>query len=357
MKISLFYEMQIADAGNGSEAALFRGCVEQAKLADDLGFHCVWAVEHHGLYEYAHSSAPEIFLSFVAAQTRKIRVGHGVTLTPHRFNHPIRIAERVATLDILSEGRVNWGSGKSSSNVEAELFGIEQEDLEPQWEEALSMVPTIWSNDVFSWDGKHYKVPPTHIVPKPVQKPHPPIFGPAYREESLMRLGRLGIGALNFSLPKFDDLQARIRGYKAAVRDAAPRAWAKNDTFGVTVNTCVLDDDLAACEHGFRGAKFFRDSFAVYYSEGQRPAPGPIPVPRDKFSRPAVEMLRKMRNGEDTQLLSIIGDPVIAREKVARFKEAGVDELLLIMQLGTIPQDVIMKSLRCFGEKVMPYVN
>src|SRR5262245_15019970 len=126
MKISLFYEMQISEPDQEREARLFHECVEQVVLADALGYHAVWAVEHHGLYEYSHSSAPETFLAFVAAKTKRIRLGHGVTLTPFRYNHPIRIAERVATLDVLSRGRVLWGSGKSSSVTEQLAF---QNDL------------------------------------------------------------------------------------------------------------------------------------------------------------------------------------------------------------------------------------
>ncbi|HEX9103729.1 MAG TPA: LLM class flavin-dependent oxidoreductase, partial [Polyangia bacterium] len=101
MKFSIFFEMQISEPTRAKEAQTFRDCLAQAELADKLGYHCVWEVEHHGLYEYSHSSAPEVFLSFVAARTEKIRIGHGVTLLPHRYNHPIRIAERIATLDIL----------------------------------------------------------------------------------------------------------------------------------------------------------------------------------------------------------------------------------------------------------------
>src|SRR5438045_2785637 len=99
MKFSLLIEVQIEAPTPGLERQAFLDCLEQAILADQLGYHCVWAVEHHGLLEYAHCSAPEIFLSFVAARTKKIRVGHAVTLTPYRYNHPIRVAERVATLD------------------------------------------------------------------------------------------------------------------------------------------------------------------------------------------------------------------------------------------------------------------
>jgi alkanesulfonate monooxygenase SsuD/methylene tetrahydromethanopterin reductase-like flavin-dependent oxidoreductase (luciferase family) len=115
MKFSLFFEMQLSRPTRSSEAQVFRDCVEQALLADALGYHCIWEVEHHGLFEYSHSSAPEVFLAFIAGRTKRIRLGHGVTLLPNRYNHPIRIAERIATLDILSGGRVNWGTGKSSS--------------------------------------------------------------------------------------------------------------------------------------------------------------------------------------------------------------------------------------------------
>src|SRR5687767_15089956 len=144
MKLSLFYELQIADPTRASEAELFNNCLEQTVIAEQLGYDCIWAVEHHGLFEYSHSSSPEIFLSFVAAKTTRIRVGHGVTLLPHRYNHPIRIAERIATLDILSGGRVNWGSGKSASLVEQVAFENKLDELHEQWLEAVRIIPEMW---------------------------------------------------------------------------------------------------------------------------------------------------------------------------------------------------------------------
>src|SRR5689334_11570494 len=191
MKFSLFYEMQISEPTREAEAKLFRECVEQAVLADKLGYHAVWEVEHHGLLEYSHSSAPEIFLSFVAARTQRIRIGHGVTLTPFRYNHPIRIAERIATLDILSGGRVNWGSGKSSSKVEQLAFENDVEQLHAQWLEALDMIPRMWQSDVFSYDGRFFHIPPTQVIPKPVQSPHPPLFAACSKPESAEAVGAL----------------------------------------------------------------------------------------------------------------------------------------------------------------------
>src|SRR4051795_10917518 len=161
MKFSLFFEMQLSRPTRSTEAQVFRDCVEQAVLAEALGYHCIWEVEHHGLLEYSHSSAPEVFLAFVAARTKRIRLGHGVTLLPYRYNHPIRIAERIATLDILSGGRVNWGSGKSSSLVEQVAFENDIKSLHEQWLEALEMIPRMWSADVFSHKGKFFDIPET----------------------------------------------------------------------------------------------------------------------------------------------------------------------------------------------------
>src|SRR5205814_1224627 len=165
MKFSIFFEMQISEPNRAREAQTFRDCLEQAVLADQLGYHCAWEVEHHGLYEYSHSSAPEVFLAFVAARTKKIRVGHGVTLLPHRYNHPIRIAERVATPDILSGGRVNWGTGKSSSQVEQQAFETRPEELHAEWLEALEMIPRMWSSDIFEHEGTFFHLPPTPPPP------------------------------------------------------------------------------------------------------------------------------------------------------------------------------------------------
>src|SRR6187549_3028575 len=176
MKFSLFFEMQISRPTRALEAQTFHDCLEQAVLADELGYHCVWEVEHHGLYEYSHSSAPEIFLSFVAARTKRLRIGHGVTLLPYRYNHPIRIAERIATLDILSGGRVNWGTGKSSSLTEQLAFENNLQTLHDEWVEALEIIPRMWREDVFSSKGRFFNIPPIQVIPKPVQEPHPPMF-------------------------------------------------------------------------------------------------------------------------------------------------------------------------------------
>jgi alkanesulfonate monooxygenase SsuD/methylene tetrahydromethanopterin reductase-like flavin-dependent oxidoreductase (luciferase family) len=314
----------------------------------------VWEVEHHGLYEYSHSSAPEIFLSFVAGRTRRIRLGHGVTLLPHRYNHPIRIAERIATLDILSNGRVNWGSGKSSSLVEQLAFENDVRQLHDQWREALGMIPRMWNEEVFSFKGRFFDVPPTQVIPKPVQLPHPPLFAACSKPESAVHVGALGLGALNFAIGDDRYLTEKVQNYRRAVAEARTDGWQVNNHFACTPPCVVLDDDREACRHGFRGARFFAEALARYYFAGDRPT-GPLDIPRGELSDDELREAMAFRTDKDAQLTAVVGDPVAARERVQRFVEAGVDELILIMQMGTVPHDIIMRTLRTFAERVMPH--
>lgn len=353
MKFSIFFEMQLSEPTRESEAALFHHCVEQAVYADELGYDAVWAVEHHGLYEYSHSSAPEIFLSFVAARTRKIRLGHGVTLTPFRYNHPIRIAERIATLDILSNGRVNWGSGKSSSLVEQLAFESDVATLHEQWLEALQIIPRMWKEDVFSYRGRFFDIPPTQVVPKPVQAPHPPMFAACTKPDSAASVGRLGIGALNFAIGNDEYLREKVNGYRNAVSAARPIHWQKTDHFACTPPCLVLDDDRKACAYGLRGARFFTETLGAYYFTSERPT-GRLDVPRDFLREEELDAIIAHRNAPGSTMTAIVGDPAAARESVQRFADAGVDELILVMQMGTVPHELAMESLRTFAEKVMP---
>jgi alkanesulfonate monooxygenase SsuD/methylene tetrahydromethanopterin reductase-like flavin-dependent oxidoreductase (luciferase family) len=354
MKFSIFYEMQISKPTRATEAQLFHDCLEQAIFADALGYHCVWEVEHHGLYEYSHSSAPEIFLSFVAAKTSRIRIGHGVTLLPYRYNHPIRIAERVATLDILSNGRVNWGSGKSSSAVEWHAFENDVKLLHDQWAEAVEMIPRMWSSDVFTHKGRFFNIPPTQVLPKPVQKPHPPMFAACSKPDTAAHVGSMGLGALNFAFGTDDYLTQKVRDYRKAVEGSAPVGRAKNNHFACTPPGLVLEDDRKACAYGYRGARFFMDALQRYYTAGDRPV-GELPIGRDFLSEEDLDDAMAIRNTEGSQPATLVGDPACVRETVQRFVDIGVDELILVMQMGTVPHEIVMESLKTFAEKVMPH--
>jgi alkanesulfonate monooxygenase SsuD/methylene tetrahydromethanopterin reductase-like flavin-dependent oxidoreductase (luciferase family) len=355
MKFSLFFEMQIADSTPEKEARLFQECVEQARLADEIGYHCIWEVEHHGLYEYSHSSAPEVFLSFIAAKTSRIRLGHGCTLLPYRYNHPIRIAERIATLDILSSGRVNWGTARSGSRVEQEAFEVDKPALYDEWREALEMIPRMWSPEPFSYKGRFFNIPPTYILPTPLQKPHPPIFAACSKPEDARRVGELGIGALNLATYREEMLAGCVRDYRGAIATSKPVGLTVTDHFACSAACLVLMDDQRACQHGLRGAMYFTQALLHYY-RGERPV-GAIPINRDFLPNDHVRDFRRVRNAPQSQLSSVIGDPQAARESVQRFADAGVDELLLVMQTGTTSHELVMESVKTFGEKVIPHFS
>jgi len=354
VKFSLLFEMQLSGPTLASEQRLFHAAVEQAVLAEQLGYHAAWAVEHHGLFEYSHSSAPEVFLSFVAARTSRIRLGHGVTLLPHRYNHPIRVAERVATLDVLSGGRVLWGSGKSSSRVEQVAFENDVNTLHEQWLEAVRMIPKMWSADVFAHKGRFFDIPPTQIIPKPLQSPHPPMYAACTGPESAAAAGALGLGALNFAVGSTDYLADKVSAYRTAIARAEPAGLAVTNQFACTPAALVLDDDRKACAYGFRGARFFVQSLGQYFFSGERPT-GPLSVNREFFSESDLDLAMQQRNSPNDVQNACVGDPTMAREFVQRFIDIGVDELAFVMQMGTVPLELVTESIRTFGEKVLPY--
>jgi alkanesulfonate monooxygenase SsuD/methylene tetrahydromethanopterin reductase-like flavin-dependent oxidoreductase (luciferase family) len=353
VKFSLLFEMQIAEASPAAEQQVFHDAVAQAELADRLGYHCAWAVEHHGLQRYSHSSAPEVFLSFVAARTRRIRIGHGVTLLPFAYNHPIRVAERIAALDILSQGRVNFGTGKSSSQVEQRAFQVDATTLTAQWEEALRMVVQMWRTGEFQYQRGAFSIPATPILPKPVQEPHPPLFTACTSPGSAQRAGHLGLGALCFSQGTFEEIGQQVSAYRDAAAAAEPIGVEATRHFACAPAALVLPDDREACRYGFRGARFFGTALDHYYKTWQ---PGAILTASTEFL--PEEMLKAamaLRNRDDGSYKMICGAPSFAREQVQRFVALGVDELILVMQMGTVPSELVLESIKTFGEQVLPH--
>src|SRR5512142_2864559 len=176
MRFGIFYEHQLPRPWTeGLEHKLFQDALDQIELADGLGFDNVWEVEHHFLEEYSHSSAPEVFLAAASQRTKRIRLGHGIVQLPIGFNHPARVAERIATLDLISGGRVEFGTGESSSQMELGGFGIDRHLKHAQWEEALDAVTRMLVEEPFAgYAGRFVSMPRRNVVPKPKQKPHPP---------------------------------------------------------------------------------------------------------------------------------------------------------------------------------------
>src|SRR5574341_1863285 len=244
MKFGLIYELQMQKPwSEDQESRTYHEALEQIELADKLGFDYVCEVEHHFLEEYSHSSAPEVFLAAASQRTKNIRIGQGVALLPGPFNPPIRVAERAAALDILSNGRVDLGTGRSITEQELGGVGIDPADSRPMWEEAIQMIPKMWTNETFSWEGDYFVVPPRMVLPKPVQKPHPPMWMACTQPESFRIAGSKGLGALSFGFIAPGMLEASMSVYRDALENAEPVGKFINDQFAATSFACVAPTD------------------------------------------------------------------------------------------------------------------
>src|SRR5688572_23974298 len=239
MKFGIFYEHQLPRPWTEeSEHKLLKDAVEQVKLADRLGIDYVWEVEHHFLEEYSHSSAPEVFLAACSQVTKNIRLGHGIVQLPFNFNPTARIAERIATLDLLSDGRVDFGTGEAGSETELGGFGIDPNDKRSQWIEALDAVTRMFVEEPFAgYDGDYLKMPPRNVVPKPFQKLHPPMWVACSRRETIHLAATKGIGALSFSFVEPAEAKAWVDDYYATLASPAcvPAGFAVNPQVAVVL--------------------------------------------------------------------------------------------------------------------------
>src|SRR5437899_6536147 len=215
MKISLFLEHPVPKPWSADkERQVFQDALELVELADKVGVHCVWLTEHHFLEEYSHSSAPEIFLAAASQRTKNIRLGHGIALMPPRYNHPARVAERISTLDLISDGRVEFGTGESASEMELGGFGVPREEKKLMWEEATRECVNMMTRSPYpGYEGAYFGMPPRNVIPKPYQKPHPPLWVASSRRETTMVAARLGMGSLGFAFETPEEAQERGEQY------------------------------------------------------------------------------------------------------------------------------------------------
>ena len=232
MKFGIFYEHQLPRPwGPGDEHRLYKDALEQVELADRLGFDTVWEVEHHFLEEYSHSSAPEVFLAACSQRTKRIRLGHGIVQLPIQFNHTARVVERIATLDLVSDGRVEFGTGEASSEAELGGFMIDRETKRDQWLENLDAAARMFVEEPFAgWKGKYFEMPPRNVLPKPLQKPHPPLWVACSRRETIHLAAEKGIGALSFSFVEPAEAKLWVDDYYQTLSSSAcvPAGFALN---------------------------------------------------------------------------------------------------------------------------------
>jgi alkanesulfonate monooxygenase SsuD/methylene tetrahydromethanopterin reductase-like flavin-dependent oxidoreductase (luciferase family)/putative sterol carrier protein len=370
VRFGLFYEHQLPRPhADGAEEKLLRDALEQVELADRLGFHSVWEVEHHFLEEYSHSSAPEVFLAAASQRTRQIRLGHGIVQMPPAYNHPARVAERIATLDLISGGRVEFGTGESSSQSELGGFGVDRELKRAQWEEALEVSTRLLVEEPFGGhQGRFLSVPPRNLVPKPKQKPHPPLWVACSRRDTILLAARKGMGALSFSFVEPEEARGWVDDYYAIIQSeqCQPAGFAVNPNVAVVVPFMCHQDEQTAIERGIDGAHFFGYSLAHYYVFGEH-RPGRTNLweefQRDRDKRGfARDLIRAddaplpVRLLQETlgSLRGAIGTPRQVTELIERYEQAGVDEVIFVSQAGRNQHAHICESIELFSREVLP---
>ena len=371
MRFGIFYEHQLPRPwSEGDELQLFQDALEQCELADRLGIEYAWEVEHHFLEEYSHSSAPEVFLAAVSQRTKDLRLGHGIIQTAPLYNHPARTAERVATLDLVSGGRVEFGSGESSSTAELGGFRIDPISKREMWQEGLEVAIRCMTEVPFTGvEGKYIQMPPRNVVPKPVQKPHPPLWVACSRRDTILLAAEKGIGALTFAFIDPEEALTWVGDYqKTLAEKCVPIGKAVTAEVACVTPMMVHHDEREAIARGLEGGNFFGFSLAHYYIFGSH-VPGQTNV-WDEFQNKREELgyspevaiaLQQERLGAKVAaaggnegLRGAIGTPHQLREYLKRYEEAGVDQIIFVQQAGRNRHEHIMESLELFGREVLP---
>jgi alkanesulfonate monooxygenase SsuD/methylene tetrahydromethanopterin reductase-like flavin-dependent oxidoreductase (luciferase family) len=369
MKFSMIYEAQVTDPTPEEEHRTLLEMVEQAEALDRLGFDNIWAVEHTSLTQYAHMSTPETFLAFVAGRTKRIGIGHGVVCLMPAMNHPIKVAERIAMLDILSGGRVQFGVGKGGSQQEAGAFGYELSELQPIIDEAMYLIPKILKDGHVEHHGQFIDIPSRPVHPSPVQTPHPPIYMATTRQDSLRMAGSRGIGALVMGFGGPEDVAEKNRVYREAWdnRDPADQVGFRPiQHLAALCPTIVSRDRQLARRVGLRGQRFFAESLAHWYQGLPRPTAYDLDAEEHLAALKELEQAKHAVIGEDKialhtnhgyfeEVADAYGTPADCIAYVQRLLDAGADEILFLSQMGGVPHERIMETIELIGNEVIPH--
>ncbi len=350
MKIGGFYEHQLPRPWTReSEHRLFKDALDQIELADRLGFDYVWATEHHFLEEYAHSSAPEVFLAAASQRTRNIRLGHGIVQMSPLINHPARVAERIATLDLVSDGRCEFGTGEGATECELGGFNVAQEEKRAMWLEGLQVVTRMLVEEPFKGhEGKYLRMSPRNVVPKPLQRPHPPLWLACSRRETILLAAKLGLGALTFSFVSPEEARQWVHDYYATLEnECEPAGYAVNPQIAIACPFLCDRDEQRVRELAFENHRFFLYGLGHYAFFGQH-EPGRTNLWENYKTKPENFALPEGRTQD------CIGTPDYIRARLREFEESGVDQVVFVSQAGRIPHEMLCSSMELFGKEVLP---
>jgi alkanesulfonate monooxygenase SsuD/methylene tetrahydromethanopterin reductase-like flavin-dependent oxidoreductase (luciferase family) len=379
MEFGLAYEMQRPTL---DDHAVVEETLEQCILADEMGFDYVWFVEHHFLTTFSSSPCPEVIFGALSRLTKRIRLGFGVVILP--YHHPVRVAERVAMVDQLSHGRVEFGTGRSAP-YEQTGMGIDPRNTREMWDESLTMIPKIWESDYFEWEGRFWQVPPRQVLPKPYQKPHPPIWVAALQPSTYELAAQKGIGVMALGVSAPSVLEPHIKSYRENIQKSQPvGAFVNNQWLSSVFGYCGEDDKEARelCARSLKtffgpGRPYVQDQKDIYQRLLQQWGGIPDHLAQN-FSR-YIDIKELNEGGIATQFdlsggsalahkiweemdadtltdrgVIVAGDPESCINAVKIHEVTGVDQIQFLMATETIDHARVMKSIELFGKHVIP---
>ncbi|MDA8048764.1 MAG: LLM class flavin-dependent oxidoreductase [Rhodospirillales bacterium] len=354
MQIDLFYELAVPPARAAGEAEVYRETLEEIALADTLGFGCAWLVEHHLAPGYSHATAPDLFLAAVSQRTSRIRLGHAVVVAP--CHHPLRVAERAATLDVLSGGRLELGLGRGFSAAEYAIFGARPEESRARLAEGLAVLRAAAVGPIAE-RGPFHDLGGVSVLPRPLQRPHPPLWLAAISPESVAWAAEQGLGLLAGPFKPWFMIRQDIARYRRTFRVAhgtGPPAEGRNPRVALALGVLCLEDAAEARRLG-------AEAFTWFYRrliEEARPVLRGMQASYEYYHRfrrlaglleRAVSLPMLERLG-----LVVVGDPAGCARRFAAFRRAGIDRLLCAIGAGALPSAVVRRSMALMARHLLP---
>lgn len=345
MKFGLHY--QLPCAGDQSPVQRYRDTIEQAVHAEALGFESVWPVEQHFHAELSISPAPLLLLSSIAERTRTLRLGIAIILLP--LSHPVRVAEEIATLDVLSNGRVECGVGRGSIPTHFAGYGLQQSESRARMLESLDIILRAWTTERFSFQGQFWNVDNAAVVPKPVQQPHPPLRIAANSADTLEWAGQQGHPIFVASqVNPFRKITELLPRYRHA-RKAAGRPEQSADDVTLLGPVYVAEDPVQLRRELEPTIQHFLQTVAAVFASA-----GALPEGRPKE---AMERFRRLTYEQVCEAMAIFATPDACVERLKQLQQDfGMGRVICWFNLGgLVPHGHVMRSMELFAKKVMPH--
>jgi alkanesulfonate monooxygenase SsuD/methylene tetrahydromethanopterin reductase-like flavin-dependent oxidoreductase (luciferase family) len=350
---SLYVPHQVTDGVPDPQVVQHQRLMDEitwTKAADRSGFKYTWATEHHFLTEYSHLSANESFLAYLAGVTERIHLGSGIFNITPPVNHPARVAERVAMIDHLSEGRMEFGVGRGSSSTEQKGFGIEDPELtKAMVDEVFPQFKRMWSTTDYRFDGQYFSMPPRNVLPKPYTDPHPPLWIAAGNPSTFEKAARMGVGVLCFAMGPPDFLKPLVEIYKNTIDQAEPVGDYVNNNVMITSQMLCLNDGQKARDISCDMNASYQNSLVFHYLDTFPKPPG-IPLWPDLIPEPTPADIDERINAR----VAMYGTPEEVAATAQAYADAGVDQVVFGLLSSTIPRDLAVETVETFGTHVLP---